>query len=427
MAEEILKGLIRGDEIESTLKDRSKEYYHVSVKKGAEKPYLDDGWQIYKELKTKTQLRKPKPLGELFEDKVWCTIAKMGFEEMSMDRRFEIPLTQSGGRKKQIDVFVKDKNIAILIECKAITTPKKVSIRDYLIEINGYREGAVRSIRQHYNEKTEVRWCLSTKNILIDDKDRELAKTYNIYLLEDEEVGYFGQLVKQIGKIAKYQFLAEVFEGKNIREMEVKVPAIKGTMGKHKFYSFLIQPEKILPLAFVSHRMRTNEKTVEMYQRMLEKKRLNAIREYLIKDHGMFPNSIIINFKIEKNLLFEPITGNNNNDLKIGILHLPRQYRSAWVIDGQHRLYGFVGTEQERTATLPVIAFENLDAEEQSKLFIDINSKQKRVSGNLLIELQADLLWYSKDASERLSALISKIVIELNKDIESPLYKKILS
>jgi len=140
----------------------------------------------------------------------------------------------------------------------------------------------------------------------------------------------------------------------------------------------------------------------------------------------MFPNSIIINFKVE-NLVFESIGGNSDNDLKVGILYLPKQFRSAWVIDGQHRLYGFVGTEQEKSATLPVIAFENLGAEEQSRLFIDINSKQKRVSGNLLVELQADLLWYSKDASERLSALISKIVIELNKDIDSPLYKKILS
>ena len=47
-----------------------------------------------------------------------------------------------------------------------------------------------------------------------------------------------------------------------------------------------------------------------------------------------------------------------------GTLHLPPNYASAWIIDGQHRLYGYAyarGTGFNQDATvLPVLAYENL-------------------------------------------------------------------
>ena len=429
MTEEILKGLIEEDEIKDVLRNRSKEYYQISVKKGAENPYLEEGWEIYKELKTRTQLRKQKPIGELFEDQVWCMLAKMGFEEMNADRNFKIPFSsKSKVNPKQIDVFAKDRDSVIIVECKAVSTPQKKSLRKEINEITGIRPEIVRNIRQHYGKKLEVKWILAIQNIVLSDSDRSLAEGANIYILEDDEVNYFDQLIREIGKIAKYQLLAEIFENKRIHGLEIAVPAIRGKMGNTIFYSFLIEPSKILPLAFVSHRTRTDRKTIDMYQRMLKKSRLKSIREY-IEEKGTFPNSIILNFNVKKSLRFEPLSHQFSSDGggTLGILHLPSKYKSAWVIDGQHRLYGFVGTSYIDKATLPIIAFENLDANEQSKLFVDINSKQKRVSGNHLVDLYGDLQWSSKDASERLSALISKLILELGADIDSPLYKRIAS
>jgi len=427
MAEEILQGLVSGEEIRDVLKDRSKEYYKLSVKKGAEKPYLEEGWEIYKELKTVTQLRKRKPLGELFEDEVWCTLAKMGFEEMSGDRNFKIPMSKDPTvNPKQIDIFVKERNVAIVVECKASEVPTKKSFRKEINEIVGMRPEIVKNIRKHYGEKLEVKWILALKDIILNDSDRALAKSSNIHILRDVEIGYLEQLTKELGEISKYQFLAEIFENKKISKTDLKVPAIRGRMGNNKFYSFLIEPYKILPLAFVSHRNRTDTKTIHMYQRMIKKSRLKSIREYVEKK-GSFPNSIIVNFKTTKELRFEPIRNSNDGESTLGILYLPQRYKFAWIIDGQHRLYGFAGTSYEKTATLPIIAFENLNPEDQTKLFIDINSKQKKVSGNYLLDVQADLLRYSPDASERLSALISKLVLELNSDPESPLYRRIAS
>ncbi|MGK0747779.1 DGQHR domain-containing protein, partial [Yokenella regensburgei] len=90
-----------------------------------------------------------------------------------------------------------------------------------------------------------------------------------------------------------------------------------------------------------------------------------------------------------------------NSISKLGILHLPNIYRSAYIIDGQHRLYGYANSEYAASNTVPVVAFVDLDKKEQVKLFMDINENQKAVSKNLRTTLQADLLWESDNVAER--------------------------
>ena len=73
-----------------------------------------------------------------------------------------------------------------------------------------------------------------------------------------------------------------------------------------------------------------------------------------------------------------------------GILSLPGQYGSAWVIDGQHRLYGYAHAnrsgEYDRSV-VTVLAYENLPIREEIKLFVDINTEQVKVSRNLVNEI----------------------------------------
>ena len=60
-----------------------------------------------------------------------------------------------------------------------------------------------------------------------------------------------------------------------------------------------------------------------------------------IGNGGFFPTNFLINFS--KNVRFEPQVKDRENDIRYGQLYLPDQYKSAWVVDGQHRLYGFSG------------------------------------------------------------------------------------
>ena len=426
----ILTGLISGEEIKTYYKKKKREHKYVSVKKGKESHFLEDGWDIYKVYKTRIRLRKQKPVGILFKDRVWCILSKMGFEEISKDDEFKMSiLTNPQINLEQVDIFVKDDEIAILVECKAAGEPTPRSFRGYINEINDTRGEIIGAINKHYGVKLKVGWIFATKNIIWSESDLELANSSNITVLRDDELEYYEELVCHIGPAAKYQFLAEVFAEKKIPRLRIKVPAIKGKIGGTTFYSFVIEPSKLLPIVFVSHRLKTDRDTVITYQRMLNKRRLKSIRGYIEKEGGLFPNSIIINFQTGKTRLRFEKTGGQDSTIGavIGFLYLPNKYKSAWIIDGQHRLYGFSGSDKAEKVTIPVIAFENLDAAKQAKMFVDINSKQVKVPKNLLEDLYSDLLWDSKDESEKLLALTSKLVSKLGKDMSSPLYQKIKS
>ena len=108
-------------------------------------------------------------------------------------------------------------------------------------------------------------------------------------------------------------------------------------------------------------------------------------------------------------------------------LELRPSYRSVWIIDGQHRLFAYAGTDQAEKAQLAVLAMEQLPPSDQAKLFIDINAEQKSVKRSLLQELYAELHWTAEDPKERLKAIVSKAVQGMNANPEAPLYERVQS
>jgi DNA sulfur modification protein DndB len=106
-------------------------------------------------------------------------------------------------------------------------------------------------------------------------------------------------------------------------------------------------------------------------------------------------------------------------------LHLPRKYKSAFIIDGQHRLYGYANSKYKSTNSIPVVALVNIERSEQVRLFMQINENQKAVSKDLRNTLDADLLWESDNLIEQTKALRSKIAINLGENRQSPFFGKI--
>lgn len=107
-------------------------------------------------------------------------------------------------------------------------------------------------------------------------------------------------------------------------------------------------------------------------------------------------------------------------------MHLPKRYHSAYIIDGQHRLYGYSDTNYAQTNTIPVVAFINLNRTEQLKLFMDINENQKSVSKTLRVTLNSDMLWDSADLNEQRDALRSKIAQMCGEEPTSPLLGRVV-
>ncbi len=163
------------------------------------------------------------------------------------------------------------------------------------------------------------------------------------------------------------------------------------------------------------------------YQRLIKKKRLLDVQGF-IEEGGYFPNSLIISIDTGgKGLQFDQSATKVEGSIsKLGILHLPKKYRSAYIIDGQHRLYGYSDSQYSTNNTIPVVAFIDLEREEQIKLFMDINENQKAVSKTLRVTLHADMLWVSSDFNEQRTALRSKIAQMLGEEDTSPLFGRIV-
>src|ERR1700722_11475136 len=83
-------------------------------------------------------------------------------------------------------------------------------------------------------------------------------------------------------------------------------------------------------------------KLLPTYQRLIKKPRLSKIRKF-IENSGYFANSVIASIdsggkKIRFDTAGSAIDGSAS---KMGVLYLPPQFRSIYIIDGQHRLYSY--------------------------------------------------------------------------------------
>lgn len=253
-----------------------------------------------------------------------------------------------------------------------------------------------------------------------------------IYLIiiayfSEPEIEYYSELVKHLGSAAKYQLLGNLFSNQEIKNMENRIPAIRGKMGKHTYYSFSIEPEKLLKIGYVLHRSEANSDMMPTYQRIIKRSRLKSVQKFIDEEQGYFPNSIIISIDSKKPLKFERANTQVKDSIAdLGILYLPKQYKSAYIIDGQHRLYGYSDSKYANKNSIPVVAFENLDKKEQIKLFMEINENQKAVSKNLRNTLNADTQWDSDNPNERRDAIKLRVAQKLGEYKLSPLCDRII-
>lgn len=387
-----------------------------------------DGWILVKPGKNnKGKYQKEKPYDEQFEDLVWVILYKMGFTEMNSDRNFKISY-KDDLCTQQIDVFAADEETVILVECKVAN--EEGQYKDFKKDIeafHGEADGLRKEIKNRYPGR-KIKQIFATKNYLVSDANKEYLKQFGIAYFSENEIDYYQELVNHLGSAAKYQLLGNLFANQEIMNMDGRIPAIQGKMGGHTYYSFSIEPEKLLKIGYVLHRSEINSDMLPTYQRIIKKSRLKSVQNF-IENKGYFPNSIIISIdtKNKKPLQFDRAKNQVDGAVaNLGILHLPKMYRSAYIIDGQHRLYGYSGSMYASKEAIPVVAFENLDKKEQVRLFMDINENQKAVSKNLRNTLNADIQWESDIKRERREALKLRMAQKFGESSISPLYGRVL-
>lgn len=372
---------------------------------------LTNGWVVRRKLpKGRVILEKQKVADEVLENRFWCILYQFGFDELNRGRQFQISITPGGKLiNKQVAVFAKIDDVVIITECKYSEKKQKISFQADIDDFAALQKPIAISLRKHYgtNSKFKIVWLFVTGNVIWSETDRACAKARNIKIIEERELRYFEEIAKNVGPAAKYQFLGEFLSDQRIPELSnYSVPAIRTKLGGNWAYYFLAPPSRILPVAFVNHRGLRDIESAPAYQRVLKRSRLREIGEY-IDNGGFFPNNILLNFKDE--VRFYKKTSFEDRQISFGDLYLPDKYKSVWVIDGQHRLFGFAEMDKELDKhTVPVLAFEKLSTENEAKLFVTINSKQQKVARSLLDELAGDLKLDSPDFDERSGATASR-------------------
>jgi DGQHR domain-containing protein len=146
------------------------------------------------------------------------------------------------------------------------------------------------------------------------------------------------------------------------------------TQGKHQFYTLTMPSDILAETCVVTTRI---EDPKAGFQRDLDEKRALEIARYIDEQDGTIPNSIVLSAQSVADL---KVVGRGKT------LEFNRSPGAFLILDGQHRVYGF--SKAKTTLRVPVVIYNGLSRREETRLFIDINTKQKPVPSQLLLDIK---------------------------------------
>lgn len=383
---------------------RRLKYITKSVKHAEVKMYEMQGWKVVRKNINTTRIRQSKPPDVLFEDRVWMIFYNLGFWNMNESRKCKLKFNSY---TKQIDVLARDNDNIFIVDCLSSQKEGVINAKSKLEEFVGKQEDIKKAIYSEWGYRCgRINIVVVISSMDKREQDEEYVRSKrdkNILLWSNRDIRYIENLIQQIGPSAKYQLYSIIFAGKKKKGLKKDYLALRSKIGNRIFYSFLISAKELLKYAYIHHRKLTSIVEVsKAYQRMLKSKRLKQISNFIDVKEGYFPNSIIVNFT-------KPIKWNKKEALynaAVGIITLPEYYGCAWIIDGQHRLYGAAHAKED--IVVPVLAFKGMSEIEQANLFVEINQEQKRVAKNLLWDLYSDIYLDSSDEKQKLDYQIAE-------------------
>lgn len=146
------------------------------------------------------------------------------------------------------------------------------------------------------------------------------------------------------------------------------------TQGKHRFYTMAL-PSKILAATCMVEARAENP--IDGFQRLLDRKRAKEIANYIDTGFGTVPSAVILSAQPRAQLHF---------DRKTGELRFKSDPHAFLIIDGQHRVYGF--NLAAKSVKVPVVVYNRLTRAQECQLFMDINTKQRPVPAELLLDIR---------------------------------------
>lgn len=355
---------------------------------------------VSRELKERT---KPEENQEInFENRLWRVVRELQPTEITIGRDPEISWKDF---PYQPDLFAVFESFVIVAEARY--TSSNSYLLQGLSKLEEAKSVLSSLVRQEFdNKKLFLLFAIKDKQDLNDTLQRR-AHNAGIRIVDERDIDYFLKLSKDAGIGIYYQFFAKVAPSLMAVNNE-EVLAIKVKEGKRTKYIFSINPHELLERSFVSHReLNSPDESILGYQRMIKKSKLKEIAKY-IEDYGGFPSPIIVSVRNE---VFDPIShkvSKKHEDIEFGTLRLSAKPATVYIVDGQHRLYGYTRVERNSKHFINVIAYKGLRGSDEGTMFVDINLKQTKVPSQLLWELYPDIL--SPDEETYHKAVISRAV-----------------
>ena len=341
------------------------------------------------------------------ENEFWCFLYEIGYSKLNNERECRISFN---GTERKIDIVAENNESKLFIECTIENSLSKVD--STIGKFNSYSKFT-------YDKNRNTALIFYTDQNYSDVNIAKL-KDAGITFIRKSTLAYFRQLLKGNKQLALYQFYAFIFSGQLIKSYQkqyLEIPALKAKDLKGHYYIFSVHPQDILPLSTVPHRENHshNQGVSKSYQRLVDNRKINSIKEYINKDKS-FPTNLIVNINKSKNLKGFEKKGEN-----LGILKIEPRFGTFSIIDGQHRLLSYCNEEKATTHYLTVTAYVDLDIKEQIETFVTINEEQKPVSKNLLWDLYPEL-YDENNLDHGYKVKLSKFVKTLNEKENSPLH-----
>ena len=260
-------------------------------------------------------------------------------------------------------IELKNKNIIIKTDLNKITNAKLKNIKEF-------------------------RYCYAFGKNFKNKNLKNLLSKNGIYLWTFNVTSYYSRVAKVLGIFTRNEILRDfdipIAEKGKHREEAVKIE--QG--GNPPMFLLGMHPGLLLQLGYVARRAK---KEAGAYQRIINKQRLESLSEYLKNKNMLLANPVIIAFDKETrdDVHYE------EDDME---LEFPTTYCSAWIIDGQHRIFAFRKTKYKKWSEevneelkLPVVAFKDISDAQQTRTFVNINYYQKRIDPILFCDLAASL------------------------------------
>lgn len=215
-------------------------------------------------------------------------------------------------------------------------------------------------------------------------------------------------------------------------EYPLKIPAIRVTQPFRDYFIVSLKATYLTEVSFSDPLKYEEGGSLSGSQRDLRRKRIDEISEYIKRYDAAFPNSIILsaNYDQDGNLCEDTAkrwTVEYDQNCNIYYLVIPTSEKLASIIDGQHRVNGFMNVDKSVINEIDLLVSIYLDLPNpfQAYIFATINYHQKSVDRSLAMEQWG----YSLETSdpdvwspEMLAVFLTR---KLNSDEDSPFHQHI--